>query len=392
MPLPTLEALRPHAILAEQITAAHKAGYELLKVLDSISDWQQNKVFQVATSESLTAGLIFSTLVDIPIGGSHKYGAFAVYDTAATRVFNGVTAKNVYTHKCAKEMAVGILKNSNASIAIAVTGNAMPYQSDLENMKQLGEVYIGIAGYVVNSNGKVSIKVRTKLFNACNESKFPRVCSIWYDSVHQEQELKTFIEKVQDPKPTPEFLSFIGRLLDGYADPELTSLMSNYIRQYTVEKALLECTDFLETYKEILTVPYFITEEFRVKYYETIVRLGNDNLTNNKYLQRPDLFVECENKQCELERNLSTNSQLLYSSNKKRNNTKKKKNNMFTNTNIQNGSISITGAPSAVQFESSSLSASGKINANYRISGSKNTPAKSTWNQSMLPSITQSTL
>ena len=64
----------------------------------------------LATAESLTRGLIFSTLVDMPLGGSTKYGCFSVYDTDAKRIFLGVNAGDLYTHRCATEMAVGVLK------------------------------------------------------------------------------------------------------------------------------------------------------------------------------------------------------------------------------------------------------------------------------------------
>ena len=90
---------------------------------------------QVATAESLTGGLIMSTLVDIPAGGWHKYGCVGVYDTDAKRVFLGVETKELYNHTCAKEMAVGLLCNSNATLAISVTGNSAPYPGD---MKKLG--------------------------------------------------------------------------------------------------------------------------------------------------------------------------------------------------------------------------------------------------------------
>ena len=83
-----------------------------------------------------------STIVDIPWCGWAKYGYTGVYDTDAKRVFNGVGVDDVYTQRCAKEMAVGLLKNSNATIALAVTGNAMP---DPDKVQKLGEVFIGVA-------------------------------------------------------------------------------------------------------------------------------------------------------------------------------------------------------------------------------------------------------
>ena len=136
-------------------TSALQHGLELLKFINT-----RNPDLQIATAESLTAGLIFSTLVDIPWGGFMKYGCFGVYDTNAKRVFLDVTIDNVYSIDCAKEMALGVLNNSNASLSIAVTGNAMPLK-DHANM--LGEVYFAIAGYT-SENEIVYI---TQVANIC---------------------------------------------------------------------------------------------------------------------------------------------------------------------------------------------------------------------------------
>lgn len=296
MPLPPVEALRPQDVLMEQITLAHRAAYDLIALLDSISNWDTKQVFQVATTESLTAGLMFATLVDIPIGGAYKYGAFAVYDTDAKHLFNGVTAHDVYTHKCARDMAVGVLKNTNASVAIAVTGNAMPYQSSDDNLRQLGEVFIGVAAYV-QEGGEMKIKVRTTVFNACLESRFPRVCSLWFDNVYQERQLKSTLGQLSPPL-NADTMKKITRLIDGINDPELTSLMSNYIRNYTVEKAIRECIAFLTENKASLVVPPFVQEAARKKYFDTIESLGDTNVTNNKYLERPSLQILCENDTC----------------------------------------------------------------------------------------------
>ena len=127
---------------------AHEKAHTLLKKINKIardSTWEIQH--QIATSESLTGGLIFSTLVNVPEVGWAKYGSFGVYDTNAKRISLGVKTKDVYTHQCAKEMAIGVLKNSNASLAISITGNAMPLQDKPEDMRKLGEVFIGIAGY-----------------------------------------------------------------------------------------------------------------------------------------------------------------------------------------------------------------------------------------------------
>jgi nicotinamide mononucleotide (NMN) deamidase PncC len=98
---------------------AQKTAYYLIDTCIKINT-NTSILHKITTAESLTAGLIMATLVDIPIGGLHKYGCFGVYDTDAKRVFLGVKVKDVYTHLCASQMSIGVLQNSNASIAIAV--------------------------------------------------------------------------------------------------------------------------------------------------------------------------------------------------------------------------------------------------------------------------------
>ena len=199
-------------------------AYNLISLLNGTN-------IQIATSESLTAGLIMSTLVRIPLGGWHKYGCFGVYDTDAKRVFNSVEVDNVYTHTCAKEMAIGILKNSNATLAISVTGNAVPYHTDVN---KLGEVFIGIAGYRKNAEGSVEIIYTTKSINACLESSesssFLHNCKKWINS------------------QTPTTLAPINE----------STYVSFMIRNFTVYQALKECKEFFIKNKHILISPNFI--------------------------------------------------------------------------------------------------------------------------------------
>ena len=98
MSVPSFDQLRPVNVdgtLTYFSTMAHKSAYDLLVTLNGLAT--STKWHQIATSESLTAGMIMSTLVDIPWAGYLKYGGFAVYDTDAKRVFNGVTVDDVYT-------------------------------------------------------------------------------------------------------------------------------------------------------------------------------------------------------------------------------------------------------------------------------------------------------
>lgn len=253
---------------------AHKAAYDLLIELYNKKDYSLN----IATAESLTAGLIFSTLVDIPFGGSYKYGCFSVYDTDAKRVMLGVKVKDVYTHKCAKEMAIGILRNSNASLAIAVTGNAMPVSGDED---KIGEVFIGIAGYTSND----TITVSTKVYNFCLDKS---TCKLW-NIVPKEE------EKVRQSLPEAIRDQLADRTIDGFNDLQITSLVSQYIRYATVEQSLKDCREFI--LKHQLVVPDFIQNN-RI---ETDDKIDINKLnqmsvdTNNKMLTIPQLNIICDN-------------------------------------------------------------------------------------------------
>ena len=225
---PSFEELVPDdpSTISEIQRKATRKGYELLALIDSKAVWADKKIpgsvdkyLQIATSESLTCGLIMSTLVDIPWAGYAKYGGFGVYDTDAKRVFNNVKVDNVYTHKCASEMAIGVLKNSNATIAIAVTGNAMPLN---EHVDMIGEVFIGIAGY--NEDGKIIYE--TTALNACKTGddtldKFRQTCFDWYDTI------KT--KNTWNPR-------------------QRTATVSKEIRYYTALKAYEQCIKFIKRY------------------------------------------------------------------------------------------------------------------------------------------------
>jgi nicotinamide-nucleotide amidase len=230
MPDPTYESLLPpkeaYSTLNKVEDMAHRAAYELLVELNSRA--KSDKWLQICTSESLTAGMIMATLVDIPWGGYLKYGAFAVYDTDAKRVFNKVSVDDVYTHRCAKEMAVGILKNSNATLAIAVTGNAMPLN---EHVDMLGEVFIGIASYKKKPTGDYKIIYDTYSINACDNDifDFQETCEKWHDTI------------AKNAKYNPR---------------DRTALVSREIRNYTTYMALTLCKEFVQ--KNDPDVPDFV--------------------------------------------------------------------------------------------------------------------------------------
>ena len=212
--------------------ATRDARDNAVRLMNEFQDiWETRKIHhQIATSESLTAGLIMSTLVDVPFGGWYKYGGFMVYDTDAKRVFNGVVVEDVYTEECAEQMAIGVLKNSNCSIALSVTGNAKPPPGKEEN---LGVVYICVAGYTSDHE----IICSTKVITGCEmRDSIIQKCNTWKDHSRQGW------------NPPPK-------------DYPLTFEMSMLLRTVTTIEALQYCTEFMKQNRDILMTPSFILEE-----------------------------------------------------------------------------------------------------------------------------------
>lgn len=130
----------------------------------------RNKL-NIITAESLTAGMIAKTLVDVPGEGAVIYGGYIVYDTDAKRQMINVVTEGVYSHKTAAQMARGALLNSRAMVALAVTGNAMPYP---EHKNLMGEVFIGVA---IRMKGRIIIE--TKKINTCENPNVKKTCDDW---------------------------------------------------------------------------------------------------------------------------------------------------------------------------------------------------------------------
>jgi PncC family amidohydrolase len=223
----TVDAFREEARNSASQLINILASYKDPKSPDQGRDYTIKNVLTLATAESLTAGLIMSTLVDIPIGGWQKYGGFAVYDTDAKRTFLGVQVDDVYTHTCAKEMAIGVLKNSNATIAIAVTGNAMPLNPEIE---RLAEVFVGIAAYKFNNATKnYDIIYTTRAINGCNESEnadFKEHCKKWYRKIEDANRVRNVFNARSD-----------------------TARVNQEIRYYTANEAYKMCISFINEHR-----------------------------------------------------------------------------------------------------------------------------------------------
>lgn len=101
----------------------------------------------IATAESCTGGLIASALTEVP-GSSDAFDrGFVTYSNSAKRQMLGVTEATLdefgaVSEQVAAQMAAGALRNSDAGIAVSVTGIAGPGGSE---HKPEGRVCFGVA-------------------------------------------------------------------------------------------------------------------------------------------------------------------------------------------------------------------------------------------------------
>ncbi len=100
------------------------------------------------TAESLTAGLISSYIVNTPGSSAWFDRGFVTYSNEAKAELLGVSTETLKTkgavsEDTARQMAVGALKNSQADIAVAVTGIAGPDGGS--EQKPVGTVWIAAA-------------------------------------------------------------------------------------------------------------------------------------------------------------------------------------------------------------------------------------------------------
>jgi len=86
---------------------------------------------RIATAESCTGGLVAAALTEISGSSDVVDCGFVTYSNAAKEIMLGVTAKTLEQYgavsaETAAAMAEGALKNSQADLAVAITGIAGP--------------------------------------------------------------------------------------------------------------------------------------------------------------------------------------------------------------------------------------------------------------------------
>jgi nicotinamide-nucleotide amidase len=121
---------------------------DLLKAARRVLALCRAKGFRVATAESCTGGLVAGALTEIAGSSDVVDRGFVTYSNAAKQAMLGVPAVTLERHgavsaETAVAMAVGALKNSQADIAVAITGVAGPGGGSKE--KPVGLVHFAAA-------------------------------------------------------------------------------------------------------------------------------------------------------------------------------------------------------------------------------------------------------
>lgn len=118
-----------------------------MSIAADVLDAARKRGVMIATAESCTGGLIAGALTEVPGSSVAVDRGFVTYSNAAKRQMLNVRAETLKSYgavseEVAAEMASGALRNSDAGIAVAVTGIAGPGGSE---HKPEGRVCFGLA-------------------------------------------------------------------------------------------------------------------------------------------------------------------------------------------------------------------------------------------------------
>lgn len=106
----------------------------------------KEKAIKISTAESITGGMISSTLVSVPGSSSVFYEGFVTYSSMAKVRRLHVNSSIIETYGVVSEpvcrqMVKGLLANKDVQIAVATTGCAGPDSDEFNT--PVGKVYIG---------------------------------------------------------------------------------------------------------------------------------------------------------------------------------------------------------------------------------------------------------
>ncbi len=118
-----------------------------MEIAQSVITALKEKGLTVATCESLTGGMIASTLVDVPGASNVVRGGFVTYQTDTKTLLADVPAaliaeKGVVSAEVAQAMAEGVRRKIGADIAVSATGMASPGGA---KEPPAGTVFVGVS-------------------------------------------------------------------------------------------------------------------------------------------------------------------------------------------------------------------------------------------------------
>lgn len=121
---------------------------DLRAAAKTVLDACKAKALKVATAESCTGGLVAGALTEIAGSSDVVDRGFVTYSNEAKQQMLGVHAETLRDHgavskQTAAEMARGAIANSNAHIAVAITGIAGPAGGSAD--KPVGLVHFAAA-------------------------------------------------------------------------------------------------------------------------------------------------------------------------------------------------------------------------------------------------------
>lgn len=106
-----------------------------MKIIEDVVKYLQDEDLLLATAESCTAGEMVTLLAQIPGSGSLIECGYVVYSPEAKQRLLGVKPEtieqfNLTSREVAYEMALGALRDSPATVAVATTGLCGPDDMD----------------------------------------------------------------------------------------------------------------------------------------------------------------------------------------------------------------------------------------------------------------------
>lgn len=130
---------------------------DLSDLIKTLSDVLRTKQLKLATAESCTGGLIAMLITELSGSSGIFDRGFVTYSNQSKIDMLGVNSITLDNHgavsmEVATEMAMGALKNSQADLAISITGIAGPTGGS--ETKPVGLVYIGFA----RKNGETHVE------------------------------------------------------------------------------------------------------------------------------------------------------------------------------------------------------------------------------------------